>query len=119
MKVYTARQAILNRKENVVAYELLYRGGPENIFPQIDPHKATSKLIMRTHFNQGLAIFTDGKPALINFSEESILRGLPSILPPRQVMIEILETVSPSDEVYQACRALYHQGYHLALDDFV
>ena len=119
MKVYTARQAILNRKEHVVAYELLYRGGPENFFPQIDPHKATSKLIMRTHLNQGLAQITDNKPALINFPEESILNGLPLILPPKQVMIEILETVSPSDEVYQACKTLYHQGYHLALDDFV
>lgn len=119
MKVYTARQAILNRKEHVVAYELLYRGGPENFFPQIDPHRATSKLIMRTHLNQGLALITDNKPALINFPEESILNGLPLILPPKQVMIEILETVSPSDEVYQACKTLYRQGYHLALDDFV
>lgn len=119
MKVYTARQAILNRKENVVAYELLYRGGPENFFPQIDPHKATSKLIIRTHLNQGIGLITDNKPALINFPEESILSCLPLILPPKQVMIEILETVSPSDEVYQACKVLYHQGYHLALDDFV
>tara|TARA_R110001592_G_scaffold10013_1_gene52254 strand:- start:6449 stop:7675 length:1227 start_codon:yes stop_codon:yes gene_type:complete len=119
MKVYTARQAILNRKEHVVAYELLYRGGPENFFPQIDPHRATSKLIMRTHLNQGLALITDSKPALINFPEESILNGLPLIMPPKQVMIEILETVSPSDEVYEACKTLYHQGYHLALDDFV
>jgi len=119
MKVYTARQAILNRKENVVAYELLYRGGPENIFPAIDPHKATSKLVMRTHLNQGLAVVTSGKPALINFSEESLLTGLPLILPPKEVMIEILETVTPSEEVYQACLTLYHQGYHLALDDFV
>jgi len=119
MKVYTARQAILNRKENVVAYELLYRGGSENVFPNIDPHTATSKLIMRTHLSQGLALTTDGKPALINFSEESILNGLPLILSPNQVMIEILETVSPSDEVYKACQTLYHQGYHLALDDFV
>tara|TARA_R110002124_G_scaffold67546_1_gene183275 strand:+ start:847 stop:2064 length:1218 start_codon:yes stop_codon:yes gene_type:complete len=119
MKIYTARQAIFNRKEHVVAYELLYRGGPENIFPQIDPHRATSKLIMRTHLNHGLALITDGKPALINFPEESILSGLPEILPTKQVMIEILETVTPSDEVYEACQKLYHQGYHLALDDFV
>lgn len=119
MKVYTARQAILNRKERVVAYELLYRGGPENIFPNVDPHKATSKLIMRTHLNQGLSVVTDGKPALINFPEESILNGLPLILPADKVMIEILETVSPSDEVYQICQNLYLQGYNLVLDDFV
>jgi EAL and modified HD-GYP domain-containing signal transduction protein len=39
MKVYTARQAILNRKENVVAYELLYRGGPKIFFHQLIPIK--------------------------------------------------------------------------------
>ena len=119
MKVYTARQAIFNRKERVVAYELLYRGGPENIFPNIDPHKATSKLIIRTHLSQGLSFITDDKPALINFPEESILNGLPLILPPDKVMIEILETVSPSDEVYQMCQTLYLQGYNLVLDDFI
>jgi EAL and modified HD-GYP domain-containing signal transduction protein len=74
---------------------------------------------MITHLNQGLGLITDNKPALINFPEESILKGLPLILPPKQVVIEILETVSPSDEVYQVCKDLYHQGYHLALDYFV
>jgi len=119
MDAFTARQAILNNKEQVVAYELLYRNGVENVFPNIDPHEATAKVIMQTHLNQGIAPITNKKPALINFCEKSILEGLPLLLPNKQVMIEILETVTPSDQVYQACRALYHQGYHLALDDFV
>ncbi len=119
MRVYTARQAILNRKQHVVAYELLYRDSPENIFPNIDPHEATAKVVMQTHLNQGLAPITDHKPALINFGEQSLIDGLPLLLPKKQVMIEILETVTPSDQVFQACKALYHQGYHLALDDFV
>jgi EAL and modified HD-GYP domain-containing signal transduction protein len=57
--------------------------------------------------------------ALINFSEESLLNGLPLLLPSDQIMIEILEDTNPSDEVYQACRELYHKGYSLALDDFI
>ena len=119
MKVYTARQAILNHKKNVVAYELLFRDGAENFFPNIDPHEATAKLIMRTHLNDGLMPITNGKPALINFCQESLLKKLPLLLPKNQVMIEILETVEPTDEVYNVCRQLYHQGYHLALDDFI
>lgn len=119
MRVFTARQAILNKKEQVVAYELLFRDGPENFFPNIDPHEATAKVVMQTHLNQGIRPITDNKPALINFCEQSLLDGLPLLLPAKQVMIEVLETVSPSDQVYQACKALYHQGYHLALDDFV
>jgi len=119
MKVYTARQPILNRKQNVVAYELLFRDGAENFFPDVDPHEATSKLIMRTHLNDGLMPITNGKPALINFCQESLLKELPLLLPKKQVMVEILETVEPTDDVYQMCRQLFHQGYHLALDDFI
>ncbi|WP_111976457.1 EAL and HDOD domain-containing protein [Algibacillus agarilyticus] len=119
MSVYTARQAIFNRKGHVVAYELLFRDGPDNFFPNIDSHEATSKLIVRTHLSQGIDHFTAGKPALINFNEESLIKQLPFMLPNKKVMIEILENVSPSDEVYEVCKTLFHQGYHIALDDFI
>ena len=119
MNVYTARQPIFNRRQQAVAYELLFRDGEENRFPNIDPHHATSKLIMHTHLNGGLATVTDGKPALINFTEECLLSGFPELLPPDKVMIEVLESVTPTDEVYAKCRELFHKGYALALDDFV
>ncbi len=119
MNVYTARQAIFNTQKKAVAYELLFRDGEENRFPNVDPHHATSKLIMRTHLNGGLRVVTDGKPALINFTEECLLSGFPELLPKNKVIIEILETVNPTDEVFAKCKELFDQGYVLALDDFV
>lgn len=119
MNVYFARQAIFGRKENVVAYELFYRDGEKNSFPNIDPHLASSKLIGQTHLNKGLRVCTSGKPALINFSEESLLNGLPYIVPPTEMFIEVLETVTPSDEVYAAILDYKKAGYKIALDDFV
>jgi EAL and modified HD-GYP domain-containing signal transduction protein len=120
MNVYTARQAIFNNKQNVVAYELFFRDGPENFFPaNVDGHVATSKLIARTQLISGIKPIASNKPALINFTEESILKELPFILDPKEVMIEILETVTPSDEVFEACKKLYLAGYKLALDDFI
>lgn len=118
MKVYTARQAILNRKKQVVAYELLFRDGPKNSFPQIDSYAATAKLLLDSHFNQGLDKITSGKPALINYPEQAILDMAPTLLPADIAMIEILEDVTPSPEVYEACRQMFHQGYKLILDDF-
>lgn len=117
--VYTARQAIFNKKQKVVAYELFFRDGPENFFPDVDAHEATSKLIARTHLNDGIRPITSNKQALINFSEESILKGLPFLLNPSEIVIEILETVRPTDEVYAACLDLHSKGYKMALDDFV
>jgi EAL and modified HD-GYP domain-containing signal transduction protein len=120
MNVYTARQAIFNNKQNVVAYELFFRDGPENFFPaNVDGHVATSILIARTQLISGIRPVASNKPALINFSEESILKELPFILNPKEVMIEILETVTPSDEVFEACKKLYHAGFKLVLDDFI
>jgi EAL and modified HD-GYP domain-containing signal transduction protein len=119
VKVYSARQAILNRKQHVVAYELFFRDGPENIFPEIDPDLATAKLVMRTHLNDGFKSITSGKPAFINLSEKSLLKGLPKLLPNKEVVFEILEDVPPSDDVYHAMRDLYQRGYHMALDDFI
>lgn len=119
LQLYLARQAILGRRQNLVAYELFFRDGPENFFPDVDPHLATSKLIGRTHFNKGIGEISGGKRALINFSEESLVKRLPLMLPKDEVIIEILEDVSPSDTVYEACAEMYRQGYVFALDDFV
>ena len=118
MKVYTARQAILNRKKNLVAYELLFRDGKDNAFPEIDSYAATAKLLLDSHFNQGLEKLTSGKPALINYPEQALIDKTPTLLPKNKAMIEILESVEPTPEVYEACREMFHQGYKLILDDF-
>ncbi|GHB59908.1 diguanylate cyclase [Psychrosphaera saromensis] len=119
MNAYTARQAIYNRKENVVAYELLFRDSLTNVFPKIESNSATSKLLLDSHFNQGLEKITSGKPALINYPEQALLDLMPTLLPPTKAMVEILESVRPTAAVYEACRQLFHKGYRLVLDDFI
>ncbi len=120
MNVFIARQAILNRKKQVSAYELFFREGQVNAYPEnTNHHVATSKLIGRTYFNKGIKPFTSGKRALINFSEESLLKRLPFLLPKDEILIEILEDVEPSDKVFSVCQELVKSGYSIALDDFV
>ncbi|GGO73257.1 EAL and HDOD domain-containing protein [Bowmanella pacifica] len=120
MKVYTARQAILNRRQQTVAYELFFRDGIENAFPRhVKPDVATSRLVLNQHLNIGFKHLCRNKMALINFSQQSLLDHLPALLPPRDIVIEVLEDVEPNDEIYQACRQLFHAGYRFALDDFV
>jgi EAL and modified HD-GYP domain-containing signal transduction protein len=120
MQSFTARQAILNRKNKLVGYELLYRESEDNSFPDsADPHQATSRLINNTHLNGGLGLITQGRVAFINFTEKCLLSDFPDMLPKNEVVIELLETVTPSDEVYEKCRALFKAGYKIALDDFI
>jgi EAL and modified HD-GYP domain-containing signal transduction protein len=119
MNVVTARQAIVNKKNQTVGYELLFRDGESNSFPDVEPHEATGKLINQTHLNFGLNEITGGRRAFINFTEKCILAGYPMLMSPKDIVVEVLETVPPSDEIYNALKSLFHAGYIIALDDFV
>jgi len=119
VSVFVARQAIFNRRQNVVAYELLFRDSPKNYFPNITEGKATSRLIIENQLNLGTRHITSGKKALINLGPESLELDLCAFLPCQDVIIELLETIEPNDRNYKLCRDLFHRNYNLALDDFV
>jgi len=115
---YVARQPILDIDQHVVAYELLFRDGKSNSFPDIDPNQATSNILTNNHLTLGLEQVTGNLPAYINFHADTLLKHFPSFLDPKNVVLEILEDVPVTDELLAACKALKDQGYTLALDDF-
>jgi len=45
--------------------------------------------------------------------------GAPRLLPADRIVVEILETVRPTEEIITVCRDLRSAGYQLALDDFI
>jgi|TARA_B100001059_G_scaffold236746_1_gene289690 EAL and modified HD-GYP domain-containing signal transduction protein len=117
--VFVARQAVFNRRQQVVAYELLFRDSEKNSFPNVSESTATARLIMENQLNLGTRHITSGKKALINIGPESLKLDLCAFLPTKDVVIELLETMEPTDENYAFCRELFHNNYKLALDDFV
>lgn len=119
MDAYVARQPILDPKHQVFAYELLFRSGPENFFPQVDGTHASSKVIHDTLHVFGLDTLASEKKLFINVTREVLLRDVVRTLPAKMTVVEILETVEPDQEVIEACKLLKQAGYQLALDDFV
>ncbi|MDF2177821.1 HDOD domain-containing protein [Aliiglaciecola sp. CAU 1673] len=114
---FVARQAIFDDKLRVHGYELLFRDGEKNCFPDIPPDEATSKILANSHLNHGLDELTGGRKAYINFYEDTLLYRFPTFLDPTKVVIEVLETVPISDELLRACRHIRGLGYQMALDD--
>ncbi|MFY9843358.1 MAG: EAL domain-containing protein [Terriglobales bacterium] len=54
----------------------------------------------------------------MNCTRDFLFKDLITLLPPNQVVAEILETVEPEDRVIAACKRLKSFGYLIALDDF-
>ncbi|HAU04011.1 EAL domain-containing protein [Pseudoalteromonas sp. S4488] len=119
MYFYAARQPILDKEKKLVGYELLFRDGVDNVFPDIDGDEATSRLIEGSQFNFGLEDLTDNKPAYINFTLDTLQKGYPLLLGKEQVVVEILETIQPGKRLLALVKDLKERGYTLALDDYI
>ena len=119
MEVFLARQPILDRFNKLFAYELLFRDSERNTYQGEDGDKATIDVIKNTFTNIGIEKVTGNKKAFINFTENILKSDIFEVLPPKSVIIEILEDIEPTGEIVELCRKLKKQGYVIALDDFV
>ncbi|MCG7495976.1 EAL domain-containing protein [Vibrio sp. Of7-15] len=118
MYSYVARQPILDTDKNTIGYELLFRDGPKNTFPDMEPEKATSRLLSDQFLNSHCDP-TGDKLGFVNFPYQSLIQLLPTLFPKENLIVEILEDCEPTDELLDAVKALSKKGYKLALDDFI
>ncbi|MGH9401612.1 MAG: EAL and HDOD domain-containing protein [Terriglobia bacterium] len=117
MTDFVARQPIFTNKELVYGYELLFRSSLANTFDAIDGEGA-SRAVADHLMTLGKTL-TDGKFAFINCPANFLVKDYAMLLPQKNTVIEVLETVEPTPEVISACRRLKQAGYLIALDDFV
>ncbi len=119
MDVFVARQPIFDRGNQVVAYELLYRSNENNFFDNsVSSNVATSLLLMNTYYSFGIDNLVGDKLAYINFNKALVENDIPLLLDEKNVVIELLETVRPSDNLINKVKYLKERGYKIALDDF-
>lgn len=119
MEQFIARQPIFDRRMNVFGYELLFRNGVENCFSDIDQDQATSQVIATSAMLFVMESLLGSGKGFINFTRKSLLLDYASVLPKKQIVVEILENVEPDTQIMEACGRLKKKGYILALDDFV
>jgi EAL and modified HD-GYP domain-containing signal transduction protein len=119
MKVYSARQPVLNAKLQIVAYELKFRDCNTNEFPtHVAPETATAKLLVNSYLTSGFESITEGKPAFIDFPNQLLADHLLHMVPYKNIIMQMSQADEPNDENYALVRKLFHKRYVLALDDF-
>lgn len=119
MEIFVARQPVFTAKKKIFGYELLFRSGLENAFPNIDGDTATSGVLANTFFSFGLDEILGGKPGLINFTQSLLRQQVPLLFPKEHIIIEVLENVEPDPDIIEALKAFKENGFRVALDDFV
>jgi EAL and modified HD-GYP domain-containing signal transduction protein len=75
--------------------------------------------VLDTSFLIGLEKISAGHPMFFNCPREFLIRDYVSLFPPKSIVVEILETIHPDEEIIEVCKRLKDRGYRIALDDFV
>jgi EAL and modified HD-GYP domain-containing signal transduction protein len=117
-ELFLGRQPILDRKQNLAAFELLFRAGHFNGAKIEDDLYATATVINHAFTELGLEEVLGRHQGFINLSTPLLMSEVIELLPPGKIVLEILETVKVSDSLIDRCRDLKAAGYTLALDDF-
>ena len=115
---FLARQPILNREQRLFAYELLFRNAETGSADVTDELAATATVI--AHANElGLENVLGSALGFLNVNADVLLSDFVEILPKDRVVLEILETVTITDELVARIAQLAKSGFKFALDDVI
>lgn len=119
MEIFVARQPIFDRNSKIYGYELLYRNSEKNAFdPTVSDEQATSELLINSYFSIGMEKLIGKCKAFINFDKKLLKEEMPALLDAKKVVVELLETIEPDEDLYEVLNRLKQKRYTLALDDF-
>jgi EAL and modified HD-GYP domain-containing signal transduction protein len=118
-EIFIGRQPILDRGQNLAAFELLFRSGLSGGANVSDDLQATATVITRSFSDLGLHAVLGKYRGFINVSADLLMSDMLELLPQEQVVLELLETIQITDDIVARCRDLKAMGFSLALDDFI
>lgn len=115
---FLGRQQILDRQQNLAAYELLFRSSRVNQAHVTDNLTASVTVINHAFTEFGLEKALGPYPGFINADAALLMSDLVELLPRDKVVLELLETIEFTPELVERCRHLKALGFRLALDDY-
>ena len=117
-QAFIGRQPILDAKQQIIGYELLFRHSAEAQSAVIeDDLKACVRVLVNTLNDMGAQWLLGDKLAFINVNEEMLHSEYLELLPPERTVLEILKSVTLTDPVVARCKELRAQGFKIALDN--
>lgn len=116
MDTYIVRQAILDKDQQVIAYEILYRQDENSLYSQQDMQVADAIEQVLTQISDEKIL--GGNTAYLTFTPNLLMRNVPKLFLPQSLVIQIEEN-SILHPVAQRCVYRFKkQGYRIALKGF-
>lgn len=115
--VFLGRQPILDRSQQLFAYELLFRSASAekgNFASFLDGNQATATVIINAFTELSLADALGPYQGFIKVDQGLLFSDLINALPPHNVVLEILDTVAQTPEMIDRCEQLRQAGFVLA-----
>lgn len=116
-KFFLGRQPILDRNQEIVGYELLFRAAERNVAEFESYSQASASVITSALASFGIDEVLGGKYGFINVHLGLLLSEMLEVLPKGQTVLELLEFIELDSQVLERCRELKEIGFNLALDD--
>lgn len=117
---FLARQPILGRDQHLVAFELLFRAAGEHDDARMIDDAAAATAAVILHASQlGMEQVVGEQLAFVNVDEVVLMSDFVRFLPTHKVILEILETVKPTEQLLARVAELKELGFQFALDDVV
>ena len=117
---FIGRQPIVDRNQEVVAYELLFRASSAAQTAEIqEAGRAAVRLMVNTFVSLGIDAVLGNFQGFFNVTRTVLFSDAVELLPKDRVVIEVLEDIDADDEVIRRCQELRQRGFQLALDDWI
>lgn len=117
---FLGRQPILDRNQNLVAYELLFRQEQTQETARVtDDLSASANVIVNAYGRFGIQNVLGQQRGFINADLDLIMSDIISLLPSKHVVLEVRVPERITAEFLQQCNDLKQKGYQFALDNIV
>ncbi len=119
-EVYLGRLPILDNKQNVVAFELLFRSDQQNNATTITNNSsASASVIIEAYGELGIENVIGKRRGFIKVDAQLLMNDAIFTLPKKHVVLEILRSVEINEQIIHRCSFLKQKGYQLALSNVV
>jgi EAL and modified HD-GYP domain-containing signal transduction protein len=117
MESYIVRQAILDKNQQTMAYEILYTetlGGNEIGLSDADAANTIENFLSNT----GTDTFLDGKTAFLTFTPNLLEKNIPKMFSTGKLVIQIEDSLITNPISHKLITKYFQQGYKFAVVDF-